>query len=90
MTIDKKILIIASFALALILFCSDKLPVPSGLNTADEVPSNVSRPVLRTTLPASWDENWFASPAVFDLDNDGKRALCVEQRWHEKMARAGR
>jgi hypothetical protein len=31
----------------------------------------VSQPVLRMTLPASWDENWFGSPAVYDLDADG-------------------
>jgi hypothetical protein len=31
----------------------------------------VSAPVLRTTLPASWDENWLGSAAVYDLDNDG-------------------
>jgi hypothetical protein len=35
----------------------------------------VAAPVLRTTLPASWDENWFASPAVVDLDGDGKMAI---------------
>ncbi|NLD91870.1 MAG: VCBS repeat-containing protein [Fibrobacter sp.] len=32
---------------------------------------SVSAPVLRTTLPASWDENWFGSAAVYDLNNDG-------------------
>ncbi len=31
----------------------------------------VSEPQLRMTLPASWDENWFGSPAVYDLDGDG-------------------
>jgi hypothetical protein len=31
----------------------------------------VSAPVLRTTFPASWDENWFGSPAVYDLNSDG-------------------
>ena len=31
----------------------------------------VQTPVLRRTLPASWDENWLASPAVADLDGDG-------------------
>jgi hypothetical protein len=31
----------------------------------------VQQPVLRQTLPASWDENWLASPAVADLDGDG-------------------
>ncbi len=30
-----------------------------------------SAPILRMTLPASWDENWFGSPAVYDLDDDG-------------------
>lgn len=38
----------------------------SGGSTGD-----VQLPVLRQTLPASWDENWFASPAVADLDGDG-------------------
>ncbi len=33
--------------------------------------SPVQKPVLRQTLPASWDENWFASPAVADIDQDG-------------------
>lgn len=37
----------------------------------DTVESCVSAPTLRRTLPASWDENWFGSPAVFDLDADG-------------------
>src|SRR5512133_841247 len=32
---------------------------------------SVSAPVLRTTLAASWDENWFGSAAVYDLNNDG-------------------
>jgi hypothetical protein len=32
----------------------------------------VSLPVLKTTLPASWDESWFGAPAVYDLDGDGK------------------
>ena len=32
----------------------------------------VQRPVLRATLPGSWDENWLASPAVADIDGDGK------------------
>ncbi|MBK8479427.1 MAG: VCBS repeat-containing protein [Opitutaceae bacterium] len=31
----------------------------------------VSAPTLRTTLAASWDENWFGSVAVYDLNNDG-------------------
>ncbi|MEN6474544.1 MAG: VCBS repeat-containing protein [Syntrophaceae bacterium] len=31
--------------------------------------------MLRLTLPASWDENWFASPAVFDLDGDRQNEI---------------
>jgi hypothetical protein len=32
-------------------------------------------PTLRTTLPGSWDENWLASPAVYDIDGDGKKEI---------------
>jgi hypothetical protein len=32
----------------------------------------VQAPTLRATLPASGDENWFASPALVDLEGDGK------------------
>lgn len=35
----------------------------------------VSEPVLRITLPASWDENWFGSVAVYDLDGDGEKEV---------------
>ena len=35
----------------------------------------VSLPVLKTTLPASWDESWFGAPAVYDLDGDGKAEI---------------
>jgi hypothetical protein len=35
----------------------------------------VQAPVLRATLPASWDENWLASPAVADLDGDGSKEI---------------
>lgn len=31
----------------------------------------VAEPVLRETLPGSWDENWFASPGLVDVDGDG-------------------
>jgi hypothetical protein len=37
--------------------------------------SSVSGPVLRATLPASWDENWYSLPAVFDLDKDGSNEI---------------
>jgi hypothetical protein len=35
----------------------------------------VQRPVLRATLPGSWDENWLASPAVYDVDGDGEMEI---------------
>jgi hypothetical protein len=38
---------------------------------ADVQGETVEAPVLRQTLPASWDENWFASPAAADLNGDG-------------------
>lgn len=37
--------------------------------------SGVSSPVLRTTLEASWDENWFGSATVYDLDSDGSMEI---------------
>lgn len=40
-------------------------PLPGGAT------GEVQAPTLRATLPASWDENWLASPAVVDLDGDG-------------------
>ncbi|MBI5533363.1 MAG: VCBS repeat-containing protein [Deltaproteobacteria bacterium] len=38
-------------------------------------PGPVAAPTLRDTLPGSWDENWLASPAVADLDHDGKMEI---------------
>lgn len=32
----------------------------------------VQAPQLRATLPASFDENWLASPAIVDVDRDGR------------------
>ncbi len=49
---------------------------PSGGSDNDApIASSVEKPLLRLTLPASWDENWFASPAVYDLDQDGKAEI---------------
>jgi hypothetical protein len=31
----------------------------------------VQAPVYVSTFPGSWDENWYGSPAVYDLDGDG-------------------
>ncbi len=39
----------------------------------------VSMPVLKTTLPASWDESWFGSPVVFDLDGDGSKEIIASR-----------
>lgn len=60
----------------------DEDPFPSTtpqLLSADEVASTVQRPSLRLTLPASWDENWFASPAVYDLDADGRAEIIASR-----------
>lgn len=35
----------------------------------------VAMPILGMNLPGSWDENWFASPAVYDLDGDGSKEI---------------
>jgi hypothetical protein len=59
--------------------CSKELPLPAGLATIDKTPSAVSAPALRATLPASWDENWFSSPAIFDIDNDGKNEIVASR-----------
>ena len=32
----------------------------------------VQTPTLARTLPASWDENWFSSPGLADVDGDGE------------------
>jgi hypothetical protein len=42
---------------------------------SDNMIQPVAVPILRVTLPASWDENWFASPVVFDLDGDGNMEI---------------
>lgn len=47
----------------------------SGDPDIPSIPSNVSEPTLRITLPASWDENWFASASIFDLDSDGDKEI---------------
>ncbi|MCJ8502430.1 FG-GAP repeat domain-containing protein [Desulfatitalea alkaliphila] len=66
-------------ALGLVFGCSgggtaDNSAQKDGVAT-ETIPSAVSLPVLRQTLPASWDENWFASTAVFDLTGDGRQEI---------------
>ena len=46
------------------------LPGPS-CEATDAGTAEIAEPALRATLPASWDENWLGSPAVYDLDGDG-------------------
>lgn len=57
------------------IFLVTVLCVAMGLAQADPV----TAPTLRSTLPASWDENWFASPAVFDLDHDGDNEIVASR-----------
>ncbi len=65
----------------LLFSCADKNPIvsPAQLSTQPEVAGNVSEPTLGKTLAASWDENWYASPAVFDLDNDGSNEIIASR-----------
>lgn len=47
-------------------------PPPPTCTPASGAAGAVQAPTLRETLPGSWDENWFASPALVDLNGDGK------------------
>lgn len=49
-------------------------PPPSCKALAAPRPA-VAKPTLRATLAGSWDENWLASPALVDLDGDGKKDI---------------
>lgn len=68
------------FALASLVFLlsCNKNDKPGTVDD-NKIPSEVSEPQLYITLPASWDENWFASPVVFDLDNDGKKEIIASR-----------
>lgn len=71
--------VLIAFFICLYCFsCTEEIPV-AGLNSTNEIPSDVSRPQLLKTLPASWDENWFSSPAVFDLDKDGIKEIIASR-----------
>ncbi len=39
----------------------------------------VAEPVLRMTLPGSWDESWLAAPAVADIDGDGSNEIIASR-----------
>lgn len=47
-------------------------PPPSCESAAGGAHGDVQVPTLRQTLRGSWDENWLASPALVDLDADGR------------------
>lgn len=52
------------------------IPLPdASCEAAETGTAEAAEPVLRTTLPASWDENWFGSAAVYDLDGDGAKEI---------------
>lgn len=68
----KKIIFVGFAFMAVSCSKKDDAPFDDG---NQKIASNVSEPQLSSTLPASWDENWFSSPAVFDLDNDGKNEI---------------
>lgn len=63
----------------LMVTCSSDAVQAPDLNQSEETKSSVSKPELKKTLPASWDENWFASPVVFDLDADGKNEIIASR-----------
>ncbi len=75
-------MIIVGFAL-LGLGCSssskgrghEQEPPPGPVCAVDGNPRPVSAPELVRTYPASWDENWFGSPAFADLDGDGENEV---------------
>jgi FG-GAP-like repeat len=47
-------------------------PPPPSCQAAPAAKSvQVQVPVLRATLPGSWDENWLASPGLVDINSDG-------------------
>lgn len=61
--------------------CSSSAPnyISPGLDQIQETASNISTPVLHVTFPASWDENWYSSPAVYDIDKDGKNEIIASR-----------
>ena len=46
-------------------------PPPPSCEPAANPGGEVLAPTLRATLPASWDENWLAAPALVDVNGDG-------------------
>lgn len=48
---------------------------PDPVCAVDGAARPVTAPGLVRTYPASWDENWFGSPAFADLDGDGENEV---------------
>ncbi len=46
-------------------------PPPTSCAPGDGAVDMVAAPVHRLTLDGSWDENWFGSPALVDVNGDG-------------------
>lgn len=62
-------------------------PSPSCQPAASAGSSNVSKPELIAELKDRWHESWSASPAVADIDGDGKKEIIVARSslvlgWH--------
>ncbi len=51
------------------------VPQTTSCQAAASPAGQVAAPTLRMTLPGSWDENWFASPALVDVDGDGNKDI---------------
>jgi hypothetical protein len=74
-------IILVTLFLIIISGCSKETPtaLTPGLDQLPETGGTVARPTLRTTLPASWDENWYSSPAVFDIDHNGANEIIASR-----------
>lgn len=67
------------FLLILSIASCKKDNTPSETIDDNKTTSTVSEPTLYKTLPASWDENWYASPIVYDINNDGKNEIIASR-----------
>ena len=67
------------FSIFILFFSCSKKDDKPYIDEDVPVSGNVSEPQLYKTLPASWDENWFASPAAYDLDNDGDKEIIASR-----------
>jgi hypothetical protein len=54
---------------------ADAPPLPKPACAAEGGTATVAAPTLKLTLKDRWEEGWLASPAVVDLDGDGKNEI---------------